>query len=116
MALHATEHAFRSRHPLPQFLPSARHALKALQIKIRENSPEPPGGVTLPAVHFMAEQELIVKLVDELEGILELTRELFGAAAWLNTPPPLQPSTTPVSGGERELGWYSTVSSRPGTV
>jgi hypothetical protein len=119
MAFHAAEHAFRSRQPLPQFLPSARHALKMLQLRIRENGTDLPSATSLPAVYAVAEQELLVKLVDELEGILALTRELFGAAAWLDVPPPSRPGsglTTPVDEGGHELGWFSTVSFRASAV
>jgi hypothetical protein len=117
MAFHAAQHAFRSRQPLPQFIPSSRHALRVLQSQIRENragAPSPLRGESLPAVHAMAEQELLSHLVDELEGMLELTRELFGAAAWLDVPPsrPGSGLNTPVDEGGHELGWFSTVSFR----
>jgi hypothetical protein len=88
-----------------------------LQTRIRENrtySTSFVGGPSLPAVHVMAEQELLIKLVDKLEDVLDLARELFGAAAWLEVPPsrPASVVNSPTDEGGHEMGWYSTVSSK----
>jgi hypothetical protein len=62
----------------------------------------------------MAEQELLMKLVDKLEDVLELSRELFGAAAWVEVPPLGSASVlnSPMDEGGHEMNWYSTTSSR----
>jgi hypothetical protein len=121
MTFYSAEHAFRSRQPLPQFIPSARHALHALQARIGEAHDQPLSTESeaedgsLPLIHALAEQELLEKFVGNLEGILNVAQDLFGATTWLtsHTLSSSRPATAPGSPAPEghELAWYSTVNS-----
>jgi hypothetical protein len=117
MALYACENAFRSRHPLPQFIPSARHAFNTLQMQvtehIRQAREEDHTSMGLSLVYAFAESEVLRDLIDNIEELLQLSRDLFGSAAWLTetpcsylTPVPTEPGTP---AEEDTLAWYSTV-------
>jgi hypothetical protein len=118
MGIYACENAFRLRQPLPQFIPSARHAFHTLQdhvaLRIRDAREENPGAMGLSLVYAYAESEVLRDVIDKLEDLLHLSGELFGSAAWLTdtansaqvTPNTSEPGT-PVEGDP--LGWYSTL-------
>ncbi|KAF8758278.1 Fusaric acid resistance protein-like [Rhizoctonia solani] len=63
LALYACEHAFRSRRALPKAYLSGR----ATDIG-----------------YAMAENEVIDEMVRTVEGLVKITRDLFGTRAWLN--------------------------------
>ncbi|KAJ1309455.1 hypothetical protein OPQ81_006231 [Rhizoctonia solani] len=65
LALFACEHAFRSRRALPQVLPSSE--ARATDIG-----------------YVMAENEVIEEMVRAVEGLVQVTRGLFGTSAWLS--------------------------------
>ncbi|KAH9951443.1 hypothetical protein B0H21DRAFT_776136 [Amylocystis lapponica] len=92
ITLFACQHAFRAKEPLPQFLPSPRHA--------------GPHAMGLSQVYAFAEQEAMKDMVDALEELLELSGRLFGTSAWLTQDPfSSRTSTLHDEGGH---GWYST--------
>lgn len=107
--LYACQHAFRAREPLPQFLPSARHAFANLESHVqdcihraRELEPHALG---LSLVYAFAEQEVMQNLVDTLEELLEQTGRLFGTSAWLTHESHFSRTSTMEEG---DHGWYST--------
>lgn len=108
LTLFACQHAFRAREPLPQFIPSARHALATLQRHvqdcIRKARNEDSHSMGLSLVYAFAEQEAMKDMVNTLEELLDLTGQLFGASAWLTQYPPS--SRTSIQ--EESNGWYST--------
>lgn len=116
LSLYACEHAFRARQPLPQFIPSTRHAFNNLETHveecIREVREENPHAMGLSLVYAFAESEALRDLVEALETLVDLTRELFGTAAWLTHPTihQHQPGSemSSISESEEPLGWYST--------
>ena len=79
ITLYACQHAFRAREPLPQFLPSARHAFANLESHVQdcihEAREQEPSALGLSLVYAFAEQEVMQNLVDTLEELLELTDE-----------------------------------------
>lgn len=107
--LYACQHVFRTREPLPQFLPSARHALGNLERHIHDclrkaHTTDSPGfGVSL--AYVFAEQETMRNMVDTLEKLLKLSGDLFGTLAWLTQ----DASWTTGIVDEGKQGWYSTL-------
>lgn len=104
---------------MPQFIPSARHALDALLNRVEETlhnaRSENPHAIGLSLVFAFAEREVLQDLVDTLEELLCLCRKLFGSSAWLMDPvsQPASQVTTRIEGGlepeEMEYtGWYMT--------
>ncbi|KAI0262972.1 hypothetical protein BC834DRAFT_1027888 [Gloeopeniophorella convolvens] len=87
VSLYAGEHAFRARQPLPQFLPSARHARRVLVARIAAAVRRAPAPLGLAGVYAAAEAEVLAHLVETLEGLLNVCRALFGTAAWLTEGP-----------------------------
>ncbi|KAF9489836.1 hypothetical protein BDN71DRAFT_1455486 [Pleurotus eryngii] len=91
VCLFAVEQVFRARQPLPQFLPSARLALMTLEMhveeRIRQSREEHLGGLGLPIVYAFAEADVLRELVDTLEDLLELSRQLFGTSSWYSYGP-----------------------------
>nr|VWO99075.1 ATP-dependent RNA helicase CshA (EC [Ganoderma boninense] len=77
ITLYACQHAFRAREPLPQFLPSARHAFANLESHVQdcisEARAQEASALGLSLVYAFAEQEVMQNLVDTLEELLELT-------------------------------------------
>jgi len=92
VSLFACEQVFRARQPLPQFLPSSKQALKTLEIHIEDRirrAREANGMVMgLSLVYAFAESEVMEDIVDTLEELLDLSRQLFGTSAWLTTQQP----------------------------
>ncbi|CAE6444637.1 unnamed protein product [Rhizoctonia solani] len=79
--LFTCEHAFRSRQPLPQVLPSPRKAFEDLR---REMMDALRGATRATDVAYaIAENEVYDELIDALETLITITRELFGTNAWL---------------------------------
>ena len=113
IALFACQHAYRAREPLPQFLPSARHALESLdthvQERILEVQEEDMYALGLSLVNAFAEQEVMWNMVDTLEALLESTGSLFGTSAWLTHETQWSESTLHNNHGLCDHGWYSTV-------
>jgi len=83
VSLYACENAFRSRQPLPQFLPSARHARAALVSHIAQSMRHSKRVLGLSHLYGFAEGEVLEDLVDTLEQLLGISRTLFGTAEWL---------------------------------
>ncbi|KAH7908025.1 Fusaric acid resistance protein-like-domain-containing protein [Hygrophoropsis aurantiaca] len=111
IALFASEHVFRSRKPLPQFLPSSRQALENLVTQVEQRIQiaieNDHSFVGLSVVYSFAEREVMHDLVDTVEELLELCRQLFGTSAWLTyTLPTIHSDDGPGTPGE---GWYSTL-------
>ncbi|KIJ69535.1 hypothetical protein HYDPIDRAFT_145711 [Hydnomerulius pinastri MD-312] len=114
LTLFASEHVFRARQPLPQFLPSARQALEVLtaQIELRlwQAMEEDRSLMKLSLVYSLAEREVMKDMVDTLEDLLELCRQLFGTSAWLTqTWPEANLEENPTSPGTPGDMWYSTL-------
>ncbi|KAI0362777.1 hypothetical protein OH77DRAFT_1417068 [Trametes cingulata] len=109
ITLFACQHAFRAREPLPQFLPSARHAFTNLEAHvqdcIRRAREEDPHALGLSLVYAFAEQEVMQNVVDTLEELLEVTGRLFGTSAWLTHETHFSRTSTMEEG---DHGWYST--------
>lgn len=110
IALFACQHAFQTREPLPQFLPSARHAFEVLETSMNESlglaheQHRDAFGISL--VYSFAEQEVVKELVVSLEELLELSGRLFGTRAWLLPGSEWERVETGVS--DVDQGWYST--------
>ncbi|KAG6918866.1 hypothetical protein DXG01_010929 [Tephrocybe rancida] len=90
LSFFACEHAFQSRQSLPQFLPSAREALRTLERDVEQHISraqkeisEPLG---LPIVYAYSEIKILRDLVQAIEDLLDLTRQLFGTSAWYTRP------------------------------
>ena len=83
VSLYACENAFRSRQPLPQFLPSARHARATLVSHISQSMRHSKRDLGLSYLYGFAEGEVLEDLVDTLERLLGISRTLFGTAEWL---------------------------------
>ncbi|KAI3610856.1 hypothetical protein WG66_007253 [Moniliophthora roreri] len=89
VSLFACEQVFGARHPLPQFLPSARQALGHLQRhveeQIRRAREELKSGTSgLSVVYALAETNVLADIVDAIKELLLLCRQLFGTTAWFD--------------------------------
>ncbi|KAJ3777872.1 hypothetical protein FB446DRAFT_77222 [Lentinula raphanica] len=86
VSLFACEQVFGARHPLPQFLPSYRLALEHLKesidIHIRSTREKWHGPSGISLIYALAETNVMSDIVDTLDELLELSRQLFGTAAW----------------------------------
>ncbi|KAF8892705.1 hypothetical protein BD779DRAFT_1436676 [Infundibulicybe gibba] len=91
ISLFASEQVFRGRQPLPQFLPSCRLALASLESRIKDrirtSEAEKQASLGLPLIYALAELDVLADLVDTLEELLDVTRELFGTSLWLDSTP-----------------------------
>ncbi|CAE6420306.1 unnamed protein product [Rhizoctonia solani] len=81
IALFTCEHAFRSRQPLPQILPSPRKAFDELRREMMDSIQSVPRATDV--AYAIAENEVYDELIDALEHLITITRELFGTNAWL---------------------------------
>ncbi|KAH7921497.1 hypothetical protein BV22DRAFT_1038618 [Leucogyrophana mollusca] len=111
LSLFASEHVFRARQPLPQFLPSSRQALEILVAQVEERIriaiEDDKSFAGLSLVYSLAEREVMKDMVDTLESLLELCRQLFGTSAWLTHAwPRISNDEGPGTPGDT---WYSTV-------
>lgn len=110
ITLYACQHAFRAREPLPQFLPSPRHALENLEAHVQDSihtaREEETHAMGLSLVYAFAEQEVMKNMVDTLEELLELSGRLFGTTAWLTHEQRMSMTSLHEDTGDR--GWYST--------
>lgn len=110
ITLYACQHAFRAREPLPQFLPSPRHALENLEAHVQDSihtaREEDTHAMGLSLVYAFAEQEVMKNMVDTLEELLELSGRLFGTTAWLTHEQRMSMTSLHEDTGDR--GWYST--------
>ncbi|KAH8983677.1 hypothetical protein EDB86DRAFT_2811253 [Lactarius hatsudake] len=88
VSLYACENAFRSRQPLPQFLPSTRHARATLVSHIAKSMRHSKRVLGLSHLYGFAEGEVLEDLVDTVERLLGISRTLFGTAEWLTGEPP----------------------------
>ncbi|KAH9025176.1 hypothetical protein EDB85DRAFT_2179551 [Lactarius pseudohatsudake] len=88
VSLYACENAFRSRQPLPQFLPSTRHAHATLVSHIAKSIRHSKRVLGLSHLYGFAEGEVLEDLVDTVERLLGISRTLFGTAEWLTGEPP----------------------------
>jgi hypothetical protein len=112
IVLFACQHAFKEREPLPQFLPSARHALGLLERRVQEcirASAESDEVLGLSLVYTLAEHQIMGSIVEVVESLLALTGELFGTSVWLKQHSPFLVSTRHEDG---DHGWYSIYSSK----
>lgn len=109
ITLYACQHAFRAREPLPQFLPSPRHALEILETHVQDRiwkaRDEDACAMGLSLVYAFAEQEVMKNMVDTLEELLALCSRLFGTSAWLTQDQHLSMTSIPDESSDR--GWYS---------
>ncbi|EMD38705.1 hypothetical protein CERSUDRAFT_113885 [Gelatoporia subvermispora B] len=109
IVLFACQNAFRAREPLPQFIPSARHAFGNLETHvqdcIRQAREEDAHAMGLSLVYAFAEQEVMKNMVDTLEELLETTGRLFGTSTWLTHDSRWSRMTVNDDG---DHGWYST--------
>lgn len=83
MSLFTCEQVIGARQPLPQFLPSVRRAFKTLgshmEDQIRQSRVANTACMGLSLAYVFAELDILGRLVDTNEELLDLTRELFGA-------------------------------------
>ncbi|KAH9977258.1 hypothetical protein BGW80DRAFT_1435937 [Lactifluus volemus] len=93
ISLYACDHAFRAHQPLPQFLPSVRHARRTLMLHIAPNLHQSQRAHGLSRVYASAEGEVLLYMVDTLENLLNICRTLFGTAEWLTGPADSEVST-----------------------
>lgn len=114
ISLFASQHVFQARQPLPQFLPSARQALEKLESQIEASLRRgidvdvSVKGISL--AYSVAEGEVMRDMVDTIEGLLELCRQLFGTSAWLiQTWPEMSVYNADEGPGTPGEGWFSTV-------
>ncbi|KAG1849064.1 hypothetical protein C8R48DRAFT_729509 [Suillus tomentosus] len=114
ISLFACQHVFQARQPLPQFLPSARQALETLESRIEASlrrgidADVSVKGISL--AYSVAEGEVMKDMVDTIEGLLELCRQLFGTSAWLtHTWPETSVYNADEGPGTPSEGWFSTV-------
>ncbi|KAL5635301.1 hypothetical protein ACGC1H_004175 [Rhizoctonia solani] len=82
LVLFACEHAFRSRRALPQVLPSPRKAIDTFNIELMGTLQSEARATDIGFA--MAENEVIEEMVHAVEGLVQVTRGLFGTSAWLN--------------------------------
>ncbi|KII88794.1 hypothetical protein PLICRDRAFT_42030 [Plicaturopsis crispa FD-325 SS-3] len=110
ISLFACEQAFRGRQPLPQFLPSARQALRTLEEhvenRIRKAREEDPRAMGLSLVYAFAESEILKDTVETLDRLLDLSRELFGTSSWLTLSSQEMSVKLDTEGPD---GWHSTL-------
>ncbi|KAG8691597.1 hypothetical protein FRC08_010124, partial [Ceratobasidium sp. 394] len=76
VVLFACEHAFRSRRPLPQMLPSPRKSMDALSRELMEVLQDVPRATDIG--YAVAEQEVREEMIEALEVLIGVTRALFG--------------------------------------
>jgi hypothetical protein len=60
----------------------------------------------LSLVYAFAEKEVMEGVVDALEELLDLSRQLFGTSAWLTTQ---QPISVDEGRADESSGWYSAL-------
>ncbi|KIK67280.1 hypothetical protein GYMLUDRAFT_156220 [Collybiopsis luxurians FD-317 M1] len=96
ISLFVCQQVFSARHPLPQFLPSSRLALESLShsidLHIRQTRKEINSPLGLPLIYALAETQILTDIVDNIDKLLELGRQLFGTAAWFNGPNNVAPA------------------------
>jgi len=61
----------------------------------------------LSLVYAFAEKEVMEGVVDALEELLDLSRQLFGTSAWLTTQQPWSEISVGEEGADESSGWYS---------
>lgn len=61
----------------------------------------------LSLVYALAESEVMGDIVDTLEELLDLTRQLFGTSEWLTIQQPWEWMDVDVANGSE--GWYSAL-------
>ncbi|KAF8746407.1 Fusaric acid resistance protein-like [Rhizoctonia solani] len=76
------EHAFRSRQPLPQILPSPRKAFDDLRREMMDALQSTTRATDV--AYAIAENEVYEELIDAIEMLITITRELFGTNRWLS--------------------------------
>ncbi|KAG8735520.1 hypothetical protein FRC10_010422 [Ceratobasidium sp. 414] len=81
IVLFTCEHAFRSRRPLPQMLPSPRRAFETLSREMMEALQDAPRATDI--AYAVAENEVLEEMIEGLENLISVTRELFGTSQWL---------------------------------
>ncbi|KAG8713378.1 hypothetical protein FRC09_018788 [Ceratobasidium sp. 395] len=81
IVIFACEHAFRSRRPLPQILPSPRKAFEALSREIMDGLHDAPRATDI--AYVVAENEVLEEMIEALENLMSVTKELFGTNQWL---------------------------------
>ncbi|KAJ3915272.1 hypothetical protein F5877DRAFT_81995 [Lentinula edodes] len=90
VSLFACEQVFLARHTLPQFLPSYRQALENLKqsidLHIRNTREKLHGPMGLSLIYALAETNILTDIVETIDELLELSRQLFGTAAWFDGP------------------------------
>ncbi|KAG1883151.1 hypothetical protein F4604DRAFT_1741037 [Suillus subluteus] len=112
--LFASQHVFQARQPLPQFLPSARQALEKLEsqikVSLRRGIDVDVSVKGISLAYSVAEGEVMRDMVDTIEDLLELCRQLFGTSAWLtHTLPETTVYNVDEEPGTPGEGWFSTV-------
>ncbi|KDN37443.1 hypothetical protein RSAG8_10178, partial [Rhizoctonia solani AG-8 WAC10335] len=79
LALYACEHASCSRRGMPQVLPSSRKALDTLNNELTDTLQSEARATDIG--YAMAENEVIEEVVRTVEGLVRVTRDLFGTRA-----------------------------------
>jgi len=63
----------------------------------------------LSLVYAFAEKEVMEGVVDALEELLDLSRQLFGTSAWLTTQQSLSAISVDEGRADESSGWYSAL-------
>ncbi|TFL06868.1 hypothetical protein BDV98DRAFT_1716 [Pterulicium gracile] len=90
MTLFACDHSLNTHQALPEFLPSTRAAVESLKEGIQTNlmihrQSEESGPLGLSLIYSLAEIDLMDDIVDCLEGLHAVCRELFGSSSWYSS-------------------------------
>ncbi|KAF7968424.1 hypothetical protein HWV62_3631 [Athelia sp. TMB] len=115
VSLFSCEQVFRARQPLPQFLPSCRQALNQLEHHMQEQlrqrcQAQGTGQMGLSLVYAFAESEVMNDVVDTLEELLDLSRQLFGTSAWLTAQQPIAEVNGTIDSAQSSRdNWHSSL-------
>lgn len=102
MSIFACEQSFRSRQPLPQFLPSSHPLLNELiaekEVNLGLEEHLDPHELSFSIISALAENEMLEGFVGSIENLLDICRALFGTTSWMPDHTALDRHTSRMSG------------------